>query len=154
MMAGLMRPTSGDCIVQGVSLYTHWARKHIGVGFCPQENILYGKLTVYQHIAFFAKLHGAVHDKVAVERRARVVGLQNFLHTPIHFLSHGNKRKVSFAVARYGRRFGAMILDEPLAGQDLESRRLFWKCLQKDKESCAVVLITHDVAEAEQRVDQ
>lgn len=149
-----MRPSSGDCFIQGVSLHGRCAQKHVGVGFCPQENILYGKLTVYQHLVFFASLHGAVHDKVAVTRRARVVGLESYLHTPVSVLSYGNKRKLSFAIARYGRRFGAMVLDEPFAGQDRESQKLCWKCLQNDKESCAVVLITHDVVEAEQRADQ
>jgi ABC-type multidrug transport system ATPase subunit len=128
--------------------------QHVGVGFCPQKNILYDKLTVYQHFELFAKLHGARHDANAVERRARAVGLHSNLHTLVQTVSQGNKRKLSFAIARYGRRFGALILDEPFVGQDLDSRKICWKCLQKDKESCAVVMVTHNVKEAEQRADR
>jgi ATP-binding cassette, subfamily A (ABC1), member 3 len=154
VMAGLLEPTSGDCLIHGLSLYAASTHQHVGVGFCPQGNILYDNLTVRYHLEFFAKLHGAVYDKKAIERRARAVGLQDNLHAQVHTLSQGNKRKLSFAIARYGRRFGAMILDEPMAGQDIDSRKLCWRCMQKDKESCAIVMVTHNVKEAEQRADR
>jgi ATP-binding cassette, subfamily A (ABC1), member 3 len=153
-MAGLLEPTSGDCLIRGLSLFAASTQRHVGVGFCPQENILFDNLTVRYHLEFFAKLHGAVHDQNAVERRARAVGLHGNLHALVHTLSHGNKRKLSFALARYGRRFGALILDEPMAGQDLDSRKLCWKCMQKDKDHCAIVMVTHNVKEAEQRADR
>lgn len=58
MVTGLMRPTAGSCLIMGKSM-THQpaeARQHLG--FCPQKNALYSRLTVYEHCLLYNGVKG------------------------------------------------------------------------------------------------
>ena len=60
------------------------------------------------------------------------MGLSDHRHTIAQFLSGGNKRKLSVAIALVaGSKF--VLLDEPSSGLDLEARRKIWTMLKKYK---------------------
>lgn len=65
-------------------------------------------------------------------------------------LSGGNKRKLCVAIALLGNP-SVILLDEPSAGMDPESRRFMWSVVGRiaQKKSSAVVLTTHSMEEAE-----
>ena len=65
-------------------------------------------------------------------------------------LSGGNKRKLCVAIALLGNP-SVILLDEPSAGMDPESRRFMWSVVVRiaQKKSSAVVLTTHSMEEAE-----
>ena len=56
MLTGLIRPDGGDCRVRGKSMLTQAgaARRHLG--YCPQHNVLFGGLTVQEHLHIFAAI--------------------------------------------------------------------------------------------------
>ena len=56
MLTGLVRPDGGDCRVLGKSMLTQAgaARRHLG--YCPQHNVLFGGLTVQEHLHIFAAI--------------------------------------------------------------------------------------------------
>ena len=56
MLVGLFPPTSGDAIINGYSIITDMENVRQSLGLCPQHNVLFDRLTVKEHLNFFARL--------------------------------------------------------------------------------------------------
>lgn len=58
MLTGLLRPTAGHAHIMGhdVQRAAAHARRHIG--YCPQQNVLFGGLTVWEHLLLFGAIKG------------------------------------------------------------------------------------------------
>ena len=56
MLVGLFPPTSGDAVVNGHSILNDIDGVRESLGLCPQHNVLFGRLTVREHLSFFARL--------------------------------------------------------------------------------------------------
>ena len=56
MLVGLFPPTSGDAIINGYSILTDINGVRESLGLCPQHNVLFSRLTVREHLSFFARL--------------------------------------------------------------------------------------------------
>jgi ATP-binding cassette subfamily A (ABC1) protein 3 len=148
ILTGLFPPTSGDCIMYGNSIVhnKHEARQSLGI--CPQHNVLFGDLTVYEHLAFFMRIKGLHPDKAKILAHAEEIGLTDYLRTTASALSGGNKRKLSVAIALCGDP-DVLILDEPTSAMDPHSRRAVWELLRAKKKGRVTLLTTHFMDEAE-----
>ena len=58
MLSGLIRPTAGDCSIMGHSMVTSAPAARQCLGFCPQQNTLFGRLTAREHLLLFAAIKG------------------------------------------------------------------------------------------------
>ena len=58
MLSGLIRPTSGDCTIMGHSMASCAPAARQCLGFCPQQNILFSRLTAREHLLLFAAIKG------------------------------------------------------------------------------------------------
>ena len=58
MLSGLIRPTAGDCTIMGHSMVSNAPTARQCLGFCPQQNILFGRLTAREHLLLFAAIKG------------------------------------------------------------------------------------------------
>ena len=56
MLVGLFPPTSGDAVINGYSILTDMEGVRQSLGLCPQHNVLFDRLTVREHLNFFARL--------------------------------------------------------------------------------------------------
>lgn len=148
VLTGLFPPTSGDCFILGKSIVAEKQQARASIGICPQHNILFEFLTVYEHLAFFMRLKGVKPDADTIHARATEVGLTEYLHTASVALSGGNKRKLSVAIALAGNpRF--LVLDEPTSAMDPHSRRSIWELLRSKRKGRVILLTTHFMDEAE-----
>ena len=70
-------------------------------GLCPQHDVLFDRLTVEEHLWFFAKLKNCPSHRVKqeVDRMIECIGLTDKRHTQIRALSGGMKRKLSVGIA-------------------------------------------------------
>lgn len=148
LLIGLLQPTSGDCIIDGSSVVDEPIRARRSIGVCLQDNVLFDRLTVREHIAFFMRIKGARPSKASARRLAVEVGLGDFFLIRAGSLSGGNKRKLSLALALTGDpKF--IVLDEVSAGMDPASRRACWSCLRRLRRDRVIVLVSHSMNEAE-----
>lgn len=151
LMAGLMRPDSGQLAVLGLDPATRARELRLEVGYMPQKFGLYEDLTVLENLT----LHADLRDVTGAERAATFVrllsftGLQPFTARLAGKLSGGMKQKLGLACALLGRP-RLLLLDEPGVGVDPISRRELWKMVRElAGQGIAVVWSTSYLDEAE-----
>ena len=117
ILTGLLRPTKGDCYIDGLSIRNDVFQARQTIGFCAQDNILYDRLTVFEHVQLFLRLKGQLASKEEVVSLIQDVGLIDFLGVYSEALSGGNKRKLCLALALTGdEKQKLLIFDEPTSG--------------------------------------
>ena len=62
MLTGMYGPTSGNAWIAGYNLKTQLDIVQLQIGLCPQFDLLWGDLTVEEHLLFFARLKGIEPD--------------------------------------------------------------------------------------------
>eukprot|EP01094_Clydonella_sp_ATCC50884_P017909 TRINITY_DN3203_c1_g1_i3.p1 TRINITY_DN3203_c1_g1~~TRINITY_DN3203_c1_g1_i3.p1 ORF type:complete len:757 (+),score=103.62 TRINITY_DN3203_c1_g1_i3:119-2389(+) len=150
-LCGMNTPTSGKALVDGHDTIEEMSTVRKILGYCPQHDILYDDLTIWEHVAFFFRLTGVppgVSFHVAVMNVIESVGLQDHMHKSSKELSGGMKRRLSIANALVGDP-RLLLLDEPTTGLDPESRRDIWDIISEAGQGRSVLLTTHDMVEAD-----
>jgi ABC-2 type transport system ATP-binding protein len=121
------------------------------VGWCPQETLLYEKLTVAETFELFGEAYG-MDDEAVVDARDRLadeLDFGRFLDYRVDHLSGGNRQKVNLAVALMHDP-DVLLLDEPYTGFDWETYLAFWELTEDLRErDTAVAIISHLISERE-----
>jgi len=121
------------------------------VGWCPQEPLLYDRLTVRETFELFGDAYGM--DAAAVEqardRLADRLDFERFLDYQVRNLSGGNRQKVNLAVSLLHDP-DVLLLDEPYTGFDWETYLAFWELTDElvDR-GTSIAIISHFVEERE-----
>ena len=94
------------------------------IGFCPQFDVLWGDLTVKEHLEFYARVKGIPPEKEEeyVMKAIKDVLLDRFTEFKSRELSGGMRRRLSVAIALVSDP-KIIFLDEPSTGLDPENRR-------------------------------
>jgi energy-coupling factor transport system ATP-binding protein len=162
LVAGLLKPESGQVIIDGVSIWQNSKKKakkvisrdirfKLGFVFQYPEYQLFAD-TVWDDIAFGAKNMGLTHDEISA-RVAEVItlcGLQSIAETAKKIspfeLSGGQKRRVAIAGVLVMQP-QILILDEPTAGLDPEGKRKILALIKAYQESrnATVFFISHNL---------
>lgn len=144
-------PTSGTAFLDGKDITTQIKDARQSLGLCPQHNILFNKLTVREHIEFFASLKGISGKEeleAEVQKYVALIGLQDKIDALSRTLSGGMKRKLSIGIALCGNS-KIVICDEPSSGVDPSARRELWDLLIAEKKNRTILLTTHHMDEAD-----
>ncbi|KAA9158630.1 ABC transporter ATP-binding protein [Amycolatopsis acidicola] len=142
VVTGLVRPDSGLVLVGGRSAGRAARAK---IGYAPQELALYPSLTVRENMRLFAALAGA--GKRAITDLAAQLQLSDCLDTPTGLLSGGQRRRTQAATAMIGDP-PLLLLDEPTAGADPQTRGALLDAVRARAEAgAAVVYTTHYLPE-------
>jgi ABC-2 type transport system ATP-binding protein len=158
-LVGLMRPTSGEIKLFGEPI--HRGRRldpRLGrtVAYLPQGALAHGDWKVAEAISWTARLRGCSVStaKREMEDLLRDLELTDLADRQIRKLSGGQKRLVQVGMTLVGR-LPVLILDEPTADIDPVLRRRIWSLIAgRARAGAAVILVTHDVAEAEHALDR
>lgn len=151
MLAGVLRPTSGDATIGGVSVATQPERVKHELAYMSQRFGLYADLTVAENLEFYADLY-RVPRRERPERRQRLYqfsGLEPFRDRLAGNLSGGMKQKLGLSCALIHQP-ELLLLDEPTFGVDPISRRDLWIIIhERVAEGVTVVVSTSYMDEAE-----
>ncbi|MFZ5753428.1 MAG: ABC transporter ATP-binding protein [Bacillota bacterium] len=151
MMATVSKPTSGDIYIKDISLVkqAHLVKKLIG--FVPQEIALYTKLSGIDNLKFWGQVYG-LRGRVLQERIEYVlfvVALQDRIKDPVDHYSGGMKRRLNIAASLLHNP-QILIMDEPTAGVDVESRRCILSAVKKlSEEGTTVIYTSHYLEEVD-----
>ncbi|KAI6192790.1 ABC transporter ced-7 [Aphelenchoides fujianensis] len=152
-LTGHTKPTSGTVLVQGKNVLSDLSEIRRHLGYCPQSNPLYDRLTCAEHLRLAARLRGAEVDDNDVAHTLGAVGLWNQFGVLASQLSGGMKRKLCVAMALVGKS-RVVLLDEPTAGMDPTARKQIGEILDKFKEDRTIILTTHYMDEADRLSDR
>ena len=143
MLTGLMEPTSGDAQVAGVDVTDDPEGVRRRIGYMSQKFGLYDDLTVEENLRFYSSVYGLQAEKRSsrIEQQLRDLGLVERRDQLAGTLSGGWKQRLALACAT-SHEPEVLFLDEPTAGVDPASRRLFWDWIYQLAEDGTTILVT------------
>lgn len=125
------------------------------LGYCPQEPVVYERLTCDEHFELFGRAYRMTPD---AERRSRrelyaALGFERYAATRADQLSGGTLAKLNLGLALLADP-QVLLLDEPYAGFDWDTYLRFWQLVaQRRTSGRTVLIISHFVAD-EDRFDR
>lgn len=151
ILCGLLRPSSGSCLVDGIDMGRSPERVKRRIGYMSQKFSLYEDLTVGENLRFFGGIYGMEREEIESRRKelfARL-GLAEVERRRPAELPLGWKQRVALASAVLHRP-KIVFLDEPTSGVDPISRRQFWTLIHGMAAGGTTVFVTtHYMEEAE-----
>ena len=156
LLCGLYRPNQGKVLFLKDGKENNIDQFREVVGVLPESTGLYHRLTAWENIRYYSRLHG-VSDSVSWERTLRfskALSISNDLMRHTRGFSRGMRQKTALLRAlAHGPEI--LLLDEPTAGLDVTSARLVRKLvLQLKEEGGTVIYSTHNLSEAEKVCDR
>uniref|UniRef100_A0A8B9KFP4 Cholesterol transporter ABCA5 n=1 Tax=Astyanax mexicanus TaxID=7994 RepID=A0A8B9KFP4_ASTMX len=158
MLSGDTNPTAGQILMGDYGTEFRPVDNPLEhVGYCPQVNPLWPRITLQEHLQIYAAIKGLRHNDVPniIRRVVNALELKDHLHKQAKNLSAGLKRKLCFALSMLGNP-QIVLLDEPSSGMDPKSKQRMWRALRaafKNKQRGAI-LTTHYMEEAEAVCDR
>ncbi|MBI6862154.1 ABC transporter ATP-binding protein [Lysinibacillus fusiformis] len=154
MMTGLMHPTDGKVIIDGLSLQEHYEEAISKVGVIVENPEMYKFMSGYKNLLHFARMHKNV-SKERIMEVVKQVGLENRIHEKVATYSLGMRQRLGLAQALLHRpKF--LILDEPTNGLDPAGIREFRMYLRKiaAEDNVSVFVSSHLLSEIELMCDR
>jgi ABC-2 type transport system ATP-binding protein len=151
MLCGLLKPTSGTALVDGVDVSREPEQVKRRIGYMSQRFSLYELLTVGQNIRFFGGLYGLTDDQIESRKTfvVEMAGLAGRENTKARDLAGGWRQRLALgcAILHEPR---IVFLDEPTGGVDPVSRRQFWRLIEDlSRRGVTILVTTHYLDEAE-----
>ncbi len=153
MMLGLVTPTGGAIRIEGSAVGGRdFRRVRRGIGYLPENVVLYDNLSGLETLRFMARLKGA--GRAECEPVLERVGLAGAAHRAVREYSKGMRQRLGFAQALLGQP-RVLFLDEPTTGLDPEAIRAFYATLRElQAQGVTMVITSHILAELQERVDR
>ncbi|WP_334124502.1 ABC transporter ATP-binding protein [Empedobacter brevis] len=151
ILSGLIKPTSGNIVIQNFNQKTDLKKIQKIIGIVPQEYALYPTLTARENLEFFGKTYKVsskeLHDKI--NDLTEKIGMSKFLDKKIDSFSGGMKRRINL-LAGILHQPEILFLDEPTVGVDIQSKIILLDYLQElHQQGMSIVYTSHHMAEAE-----
>ncbi len=144
-LSGLLRPTTGEVLIEGHDLYVEERQAKQRLAFVPDVPRFYTELTAWEHLYFIAQAHQAGDGfNERAEGLLREFGLWETRHLYPHNYSRGMRLKLGLLLALI-RPFRVLLLDEPTSALDTEAVSFLTRRLQELRQGGASILFsTHD----------
>jgi ABC-2 type transport system ATP-binding protein len=156
ILATLLRPDSGQVLINGKPRKSDPTGLGRMLGLVPQSLALYPTLSAAQNVWHFARMQGLAREdaKEYCGRALEEVGLGDRANDPMHAFSGGMKRLLNLACGIVHRP-SVLLLDEPTVGVDFQSRELLLARIRHYADAGAgVIYSTHYMEEAERICDR
>jgi len=149
MFCGLLKPDEGEVLFNGLPLHSLPDGKSL-LGVCPQENVHWERLTCLEQMVFTGEMYN-LPRKLAKSKSIEILGqlgLAPHSGKQARRLSGGMKRRLNIALALVHDP-AVLILDEPEAGLDPQSRILMREFIKGLAGTRTIILTTHNMDEAD-----
>ncbi len=155
MMLGLIKPTTGDIIIQNKNINTFERNKLLSImNFASPYVELPKKLSVKQNLQIYGRLYGVKDLSLRIDELAEDLNLKDFINKKTGELSSGQKNRVSLAKSLINKP-EILLLDEPTASLDPDIGDYVRSYVQsyKSKNKVTILLASHNMAEVERLCD-
>ncbi|MCP4540230.1 MAG: ABC transporter ATP-binding protein [Chloroflexi bacterium] len=150
MMCGLLKPDAGQVTIRGVPVSNGDVDVRARVGVCPQEIVLWERLTCIEQLQFIGQMYGIAGRQARArgEQLLEDLGLTDKRNKQARTLSGGMQRRLNLAMALVHDP-EIVVLDEPEAGLDPQSRIKVREYIQSLAHKKTVIVTTHNMDEAD-----
>lgn len=155
MLSCLIKPTSGDALLNGNSIVSDSEKVKRIINVSPQETAVAPNLTVRENLELMARIYGFGNEN-AVSKAQKMIEdfeLSDIAKSKAKTLSGGWQRRLSIAMALISDP-EILFLDEPTLGLDVLARRELWNKIGSLKGKITIILTTHYLKEAESLSDR
>ncbi|MEW5959301.1 MAG: ABC transporter ATP-binding protein [Chloroflexota bacterium] len=155
MMCGLLKPDAGTVSIRGRDVTGSNAETRKRVGMCPQEIVLWERLTCREQLIFMARMYN-VPANIAQQQADHLLAALDLTakrDKQARTLSGGMQRRLNLAMALVHDP-EIVVLDEPEAGLDPQSRIKVREYIQSLARHKTVILTTHNIDEADRLADR
>jgi len=150
----LIRPDAGSLLVDGVDVRKEPLEARARLGVQLQASSFQPELTIFQLARLFAGLHGVRPAPGQLRDGLAAIGLGEELGRRYKQLSGGQQQRLALFIATIHKPL-LLLLDEPTAGLDPQSRRQLWTRIEQLRgEGRSILLTTHSMEEAQAVCDR
>ena len=153
MLSGLILPTDGEIIINGMNMKENMLKIKEKLNVSPQETAVAPNLTVKENLEFMAGVYEVNNKASKIDELVKLFSLEEYLNKRCKKLSGGTMRKVSIAISLINDP-EILFLDEPTLGLDVISRKELWNVINSLKGKKTIILTTHYMEEAESLSDR
>lgn len=151
---GLLTPTSGTLLVAGIDVQQHPLAVKALLGVQLQSSSFQAELSIQEIARLYAGLYGVKLSREQVRQSMRTVGLADELGKKFKQLSGGQQQRLALFIATIHNPL-LLLLDEPTAGLDPQSRRGLWRRIEELRaDGNSILLTTHSMEEAQAVCDR
>ena len=153
VIEGLLAPQEGDVLVDGISIERDTLAAKAKLGVQLQSTSFQAELTIFEIIRLFTSLYGVEFSRERITKQLEDIGLSDEASRRFKQLSGGQQQRLSLLIATIHDP-ELVLLDEPTAGLDPQSRRQLWGRIERiRKEGRSILLTTHSMEEAQSVCD-
>lgn len=156
IVAGILKPSSGEVLLNGISAVKNPLEAKKILGFVAETPVLYESLTVLELFNLIGKVRGIGKDELEqrVLKFAKAFEIEDLMDSLIATLSFGNRQKVAIISALLHNP-KVLILDEVMNGLDVKSAKILRELLLSfKKEGKSILFSTHIMPFAEMLCDR
>jgi ABC-2 type transport system ATP-binding protein len=154
MITGILDPTEGSCRVNGLDVVDDKIKVKAVTGYLPEEDFLYGDMSVRDHLRYIAELYGVGDVDDAVNRSLELVDMKPNIDDVIKHLSKGQRRRVAIAKTLVHDP-QLVVLDEVTSGLDpVYARKMINVINNLHAAGKTIVFSTHLLDEATRLCDR
>jgi ABC-2 type transport system ATP-binding protein len=151
---GLVTPQSGTILLDGIDSRRHPNQARARMGVQLQATSFQAELKITQIVRLYAGLYGVELSEQQIADGLRAIGLEGESNKPFKQLSGGQQQRLSLFIAVVHDP-ALLLLDEPTAGLDPQSRRQLWGRIENiRREGGSILLTTHSMEEAQAVCDR
>jgi ABC-2 type transport system ATP-binding protein len=153
MLCGLMRLDAGSISVFGLDVLEQGIDVRRQIGVAPQEIALFPMLTAYENLFYFGRMYGMRASEIdaQIKKYLHVFGLSEKRNKIVSTFSGGMKKRLNL-IAAILQHPKLIILDEPTAGVDVQSRNLILDFLNSLKDEGTTIIYSSHVLEEAERI--
>jgi ABC-2 type transport system ATP-binding protein len=151
---GLVKPRAGTIMLDGIDSRRHPNQARARMGVQLQATSFQAELKITQIVRLYAGLYGVELSEQQIADRLRAIGLEGESNKPFKQLSGGQQQRLSLFIAVVHDP-ALLLLDEPTAGLDPQSRRQLWGRIENIRQAGgSILLTTHSMEEAQAVCDR
>lgn len=154
VMAGLLTPTSGDLVIDGIDVIAEPIRLKERLGYLPEESRLYDTMTITSYLTFFGEIY-KIPRKEIKNRSVELLDSLDLIEEDkkIGELSKGMRRKVAIARSLLHDP-SLLIYDEATSGLDPMTSRFITEYLKKEQRNGRMIILSaHNLFQVEEISD-
>ncbi len=147
LLAGVMRPTSGRILIDGMEMKDRAEEVRGRIGLLSHQSYLYASLSAQENLEFYASMYNVSDSSGRIQGLLETMGLKSRRHDRVSTFSRGMLQRLSLARSLLHRP-SLLLLDEPETGLDRQGLDEMWDVIDSDLPGRTVIFTSHNFERA------